>query len=142
MSCKNSKYKINTAVIPGFCLLILIALILFAFPLFFGVIGFFKLFGITYESNRSIFLLILSVILIGSFFEFIGKILLTAAAVTVKNKALYRLLKMITDFIISFITLYLADSIVSGIFIPQHVLIVAAAILSLTEAVFDRKQTA
>lgn len=142
MSCKNSKYKINTAVIPGFFLLILIALILFAFPLFFGVIGFFNLFGITYESNRSIFLLILSVILIGSFFEFIGKILLTAADVTVKNKALYRLLKMITDFIISFITLYLADGIVSGIFIPQHVLIVAAAILSLTEAVFDRKQTA
>lgn len=142
MSCKNSKYKINTAVILGFCLLILIALILFAFHLFFGVIGFFKLFGITYESNRSIFLLIMSVILIGSFFEFIGKILLTAASVTVKNKALYRLLKMITDFIISFITLYIADSLVSGIFIPQHVLIVAAAILSLTEAVFDRKQTA
>ncbi|WP_416654879.1 YrvL family regulatory protein [Bacillus amyloliquefaciens] len=112
------------------------------FSFIFRVIGFFKLFGITYESNRSIFLLILSVILIGSFFEFIGKILLTAASVTVKNKALYRLLKMITDFIISFITLYIADSLVSGIFIPQHVLIVAAAILSLTEAVFDRKQTA
>ncbi|WP_311379504.1 MULTISPECIES: YrvL family regulatory protein [unclassified Bacillus (in: firmicutes)] len=43
--------------------------------MFFGVTGFFKLFGVTYESNTSILLFILLAFLIGSIFDFIGKIL-------------------------------------------------------------------
>ncbi|MBT2714081.1 hypothetical protein J7E23_14725 [Pseudomonas sp. ISL-88] len=62
-------------IIIGISLILLAAFIIFAFPIFFGVTGFFKLFGVTYESNTSILLFILLAFLIGSIFDFIGKIL-------------------------------------------------------------------
>ncbi|MBY8914243.1 regulatory YrvL family protein [Bacillus sp. YC2] len=138
---KKLNLKTKLVVIIGISLILLAAFIIFAFPIFFGVTGFFKLFGVTYESNTSILLFILLAFLIGSIFDFIGKILVTMTSITIKNKMVSQFVKFVVDFLMNLITLNIVDKIMSSVFIPQNVLLIAAALLALMEAVFDDQKS-
>ncbi|MBT2714080.1 hypothetical protein J7E23_14720 [Pseudomonas sp. ISL-88] len=62
-------------------------------------------------------------------------------SITIKNKMVYQFVKFVVDFLMNLITLNIVDRIMSSVFIPQNVLLIAAALLALMEAAFDEQKS-
>ncbi|MFN2747289.1 YrvL family regulatory protein [Bacillus sp. z60-18] len=125
------------SVLTGIGLMLLIALALIAFFIFFLITGFFKLFGVSYESHTSILLFMLGCFLIGGIFEFIGKVLNTMSFLTFENRKIYLFLKFMIDFLMNLVTFRIVDQLMTSIFIPSNTLFIAAAFIAVIEVVFD-----
>ncbi|MED1741107.1 YrvL family regulatory protein [Bacillus swezeyi] len=133
--------KSKLGAIMGIAIILFAALAIFALLIFFGVAGFFKLFGVSYESHTSILLFIVLCFIIGGVFEFIGKILIAMAALTVEDKTTYRSLKFMIDFAMNLVTFHIVDQFMDSVFIPSNVLFIAAALIAVIEVVFDEKKS-
>ncbi|KAA6452031.1 YrvL family regulatory protein [Bacillus swezeyi] len=133
--------KSKLGAITGIAIIIFTALAIFASFIFFGVAGFFKLFGVSYESHISILLFIVLCFIIGGVFEIIGKILIAIAALTVEDKTMYLSLKFTIDFAMNLVTFHIVDQFMDSVFIPSNVLFIAAAFIAVIEVVFDEKKS-
>ena len=110
----------------------LIGLSIFAFA------GLFRVFGVQYDSNMSLILLVGLYFLIGLVCDFIAILLgKMASAAFKKNIAVF--VKYVLNCCFSWLALYGADELVSGISVPFYTEWVAVAILFVLELAIEDK---
>ncbi|MDA7025747.1 YrvL family regulatory protein [Bacillus sp. CLL-7-23] len=138
---KHLNLKSKLTIIISISMIFFIGLSIFLFAVFFGAIGFFRIFDVSYASYTSISLFIFVCFLVGGVFEVIGKILITIASISIEHVTLYFCLKFMIDLIMNLLTFHIADQFVNDVLVPSNALLIAAIFLSIAEAVFDMKYT-
>ncbi|WP_270799040.1 YrvL family regulatory protein [Bacillus changyiensis] len=136
---KHLNLKSKLTIIISLGMIFFIGLSIFLFAVFFGAIGFFRIFEVSYASYTSISLFIFVCFLVGGVFEVIGKILITIASISIEHVTLYFCLKFVIDLIMNLLTFHIADQFVDDVFVPSNTLLIAAIFFSIIEAVFDMK---
>ena len=104
----------------------------------FGFAGLFRVFGVQYDSNMSLILLVVLYFVIGLVCDFIA-ILLAKMASTAFKKDMLVFVKYVLNCSFSWLALYIADELVSGISVPFYMEWVAVAILFVLELAIEDK---
>jgi len=107
----------------------------------FGFAGLFRVFGVQYDSNMSLILLVVLYFVIGLVCDFIAIVLAKmASAVFKENISVF--VKYVLNCSFSWLALYGADELVSGISVPFYTEWVAVAILFVLELAIEDKDKA
>ncbi|WP_393959823.1 YrvL family regulatory protein [Priestia megaterium] len=111
--------------ITGAMVLIILAILIGSY--FFGFIGFVRVMGVEYESYWAICLFLLFIFIFGSITELFSKALIFLIKNAGLNKLLFVTLVAFVDIFFTFLAVYIADLLVSGITVS----ILAMTLLSL-----------
>ena len=104
----------------------------------FGFAGLFRVFGVQYDSNMSLILLVVLYFVIGLVCDFIAVLLAKMASAAYK-KDMPVFVKYILNCCFSWLALYIADELVSGIAVPFYTEWIAVAILFALELAIEDK---
>ncbi|MEC3606708.1 YrvL family regulatory protein [Bacillus glycinifermentans] len=119
----------NMLVVTLIFLLIIFALALLVGAYFFGVTGFFAIFGVTYDSPGSLLLFILLSFVIGFIFEIPEKIL----ALLIGHK----FITFAIECFFTWLAIHIADEMMDSITIPLDVEIIACMFLFVIQQAFE-----
>lgn len=107
---------------------------------FFGIAGFFTLFGVYYESIGMLLLYVLYVFLFGYIFEVFAKVFIRLAAMRVQGKFGLFFVRMTIDSFFNWLVLFSVDEFMSSIKISITTEIAAALLLFLAGEAIDSKK--
>lgn len=125
-------------VIGSIGLIIIASLAVIAGVTFFGITGFFCIFGVTYDSYTSILLFILFIYLVGIPAELIGKalIILIKSYISLPSS----LITFLVECFFNWIVFSIIDSFMTSIDIPLEIELLLAILFSLAELAVDVKK--
>lgn len=106
----------------------------------FGLVGFFSLIGVSYESIGSLLLFIFFAFLVGIFFEILEQITLffiTRANLTSKEKWIWIAL---IKFILSWIVIYIVNELMTTVVLSSLAVFLTALLIVSIDIVFDDKK--
>ncbi|MFE4092432.1 YrvL family regulatory protein [Priestia sp. YIM B13484] len=121
---KQGNDRLISFFIVGVMVLIILAILMGSY--FFGFIGFLRVMGVEYESYWAICLFLFFIFVFGSITELFSKALTFLMKNARLNKVLFVTSAAFIDIFFTFLSVYIADLLVSGI----HVSILAVTLLS------------
>lgn len=139
-SFRNLSLKDKTIVIGSISLLIIFALVVVASSYFFGILGFFKLIGVTYDSTKSLALFIFLIFLLGLLTDFLGGILKLLFSNLGLTKQIVWSIKIGIDSFFSWIVIYTTDELMQSISLSTNAELLLVCLFVLVEVAFSDKQ--
>ncbi|MBL5768751.1 regulatory YrvL family protein [Heyndrickxia sporothermodurans] len=134
----NFPSKLVTILSIGF--LIIFALVVVIALYFFGIIGFFRLLNVQYDSNQALISFILKFFFICLIAEVFAKLIIRFIISYVNSNIVNFIVLMFFDILISWIVLHYVDESMSSITIPTWVELILALFLACAEYNFDKKK--
>lgn len=130
----------KTKIVASFSLIILFALA-FAFGvLFFGIAGFFSLFGVSFDSYTVLLFYVLAAFAIGFVLDFFSLFLIALTVQKLGDRFGRFLARLVIDGTMSWLTLYTADELIRGIAVPFATEAATALFLVLFDIATDEKK--
>jgi hypothetical protein len=126
--------------VSAITLLIIVCVSIIIGSIFFGIAGFFKLFGVRYESFSSLLLFVLLYFIIGFILDLIAMVFIRLATQNMTGKTKPFLTRMIIDCTFSWIAFHTADEIINGIAIQLTTEILAVIFFYLVGIAFEGKE--
>ncbi|KNH24605.1 hypothetical protein ACS78_05220 [Priestia megaterium] len=129
--------------IVGTMVLIILAILMGSY--FFGFIGFLRVMGVEYESYWAICLFLFFIFVFGSITELFSKALIFLMKNARMNRVLFVASAAFVDIFFTFLSVYIADLLVSGIRVSILAMIILSGLFFLLESALDseflRKKT-
>ncbi|WP_258535707.1 regulatory YrvL family protein [Bacillus sp. 03113] len=126
-------------VITALTLLVVLSISFVFVSIFFGIAGFFSLFGVQYESLYSLLLFVLVYFLIGFIFDLFSIAIIKISSQNLIGKYKLFFIRMAIDCTFSWFSLHTADEIMNNISIPLTTEILAVLLLFFVEIAFHDK---
>ncbi|MDR7073564.1 YrvL family regulatory protein [Fictibacillus barbaricus] len=123
--------------------LILLVVISFTFvigSIFFGIVGFFNLFGVRYTSPYSLIGFVLLLFLFGGVVDLFSITLIACSSRYVSGKYKLFIIRMVIDWTFTWLALHTVDEYMESITIPLKTEIIAVLLLFFIEIAFDNKE--
>ncbi len=129
--------------IVGTMVLIILAILMGSY--FFGFIGFLRVMGVEYDSYWAICLFLFFIFVFGSITELFSKALIFLMKNARMNRVLFVASAAFVDIFFTFLSVYIADLLVSGIRVSILAMIILSGLFFLLESALDseflRKKT-
>ncbi|GAB1772920.1 YrvL family regulatory protein [Priestia megaterium] len=129
--------------IAGAMVLIILAILMGSY--FFGFIGFLRVMGVEYDSYWAICLFLFFIFVFGSITELFSKALIFLMKNARMNRVLFVASAAFVDIFFTFLSVYIADLLVSGIRVSILAMIILSGLFFLLESALDseflRKKT-
>lgn len=129
--------------IAGAMVLIILAILMGSY--FFGFIGFLRVMGVEYDSYWAICLFLFFIFVFGSITELFSKALIFLMKNARMNRVLFVASAAFVDIFFTFLSVYIADLLVSGIRVSILAMIILSGLFFLLESAWDseflRKKT-
>ncbi|MFF2593136.1 YrvL family regulatory protein [Priestia megaterium] len=129
--------------IVGAMVLIILAILMGSY--FFGFIGFLRVMGVEYDSYWAICLFLFFIFVFGSITELFSKALIFLMKNARMNRVLFVASAAFVDIFFTFLSVYIADLLVSGIRVSILAMIILSGLFFLLESALDseflRKKT-
>jgi len=148
MNHKNKKSRIRdldffekAMVISALVLLVVISITIVIGSIFFGLVGFFNLFGVQYSSILSLIGFVLVLLLFGGLVDLISISLITLLSQRYESSE-YKLFitRMVIDCSFTWIAFHTVDEFMNSITIPLKTEIIAVLLLFLIEIAFESRE--
>ncbi|NHM33939.1 YrvL family regulatory protein [Neobacillus terrae] len=127
-------------VITALTLVVVISIMFVIGSIFFGVVGFFNLFGVQYTSPFSLIGFVLLLFLFGGVVDLISITLITVLSQYVSGKYQSFITRMLIDCTFTWLALHMVDEYMNSITIPLKTEIVAVLLLFFIEIAFDNRE--
>ncbi|MBD3109928.1 hypothetical protein IEO70_16435 [Bacillus sp. AGMB 02131] len=137
-SFQSAKQKLISIILVTLFAGIACATIFGAF--FFGIAGFLSLFNVQYTSLFALIKFVLCFFIIGFIMEPISRLMTLIISSKLSSKEKLPVIRMMFNCLFSWLSIYLADALVSGIDIPLMTEFLAVAVLYLAEIAFADKE--
>ncbi len=121
--------------IVGTMVLIILAILMGSY--FFGFIGFLRVMGVEYDSYWAICLFLFFIFVFGSFTELFSKALIFLMKNARMNRVLFVASAAFVDIFFTFLSVYIADLLVSGIRVSILAMIILSGLFFLLESALD-----
>lgn len=121
--------------IVGTMVLIILAILMGSY--FFGFIGFLRVMGVEYDSYWAICLFLFFIFVFGSFTELFSKALIFLMKNARMNRVLFVASAAFVDIFFTFLSVYIADFLVSGIRVSILAMIILSGLFFLLESALD-----
>jgi hypothetical protein len=147
MNHKNKKNQFRdlslfekVLVISALTLLVVISIMFVIGSIFFGFVGFFKLFGVRYTSPYSLISFVLLLFLFGGVVDLISITLITLLSRYETGKYKSFITRMVIDCTFTWLALHTVDEYMNSITIPLKTEFVAVLLLFFIEVSFDNRK--
>ncbi|MGI1809412.1 YrvL family regulatory protein [Priestia sp. TGN 0903] len=121
--------------IVGTMVLIILAILMGSY--FFGFIGFLRVMGVEYDSYWAICLFLFFIFVFGSITELFSKALIFLMKNARMNRVLFVASAAFVDIFFTFLSVYIADLLVSGIRVSILAMIILSGLFFLLESALD-----
>ncbi|MGP7817709.1 YrvL family regulatory protein [Niallia sp. 01092] len=135
---RNETLKSKIFIISIITFLILFALAFVFATYYFGLLGFFKLLHVQYDSFYTLFLFVLFYLLLGIIGEIIFKLLNTLIHALIPTAFMQFFTEFLLNYFVNWAIIFLLDSWMDSIQIGEYTQILAAALISLIELVVEK----
>ncbi|WP_222127421.1 YrvL family regulatory protein [Bacillus sp. X1(2014)] len=127
-------------VITALTLLVVISFTFVIGSIFFGIVGFFNLFGVRYTSPYSLIGFVMMLFLFGGVVDLFSITLIAWSSRYVSGKYKLFIIRMVIDCTFTWLALHTVDEYMDSITIPLKTEIIAVLLLFFIEIAFDNRE--